>query len=224
MNNQQEQQRISLTYNTEKVIKGFCVVGLNEDNIKIINNSNSNINSNNSSKIKRRFISQIDIIQHDINNTNTNTNTKKLIKSNNEIWYRINKLDSWMRVFFTEEYDYENHPPITGIKLIECDKLIPTNTTTINNNNNNTNKETNEYLLMKQKEITNGYIPVKVHYNTNTNNINQLDPSNILDYEKHNESFIKISNSYNLKNKILLKSNNSNNPNNHGVILAIKPL
>lgn len=98
----------SLESNLEKAIKSFSVVGLNPDHIY-----HSTIEQ------PKHYIERIDIIKY-----KTQT-TENLIILQGGFEKRIRLMPNgefWLRVFFTDDYCLE-HPPITGVKTVECDEL-----------------------------------------------------------------------------------------------------
>ena len=124
----------STNTNLNKVVKSFCVVGLDENHIY----------PHDLIDVEKKFITRIDIIKSnpkDISLTKekdcNNDNTVKKIKLNS-------KGDYWLRLFYSSVYNHKN-PPITKLLLLKCDAL---------------NKE---YMLLNKKYIEDGYMPVRVY-------------------------------------------------------------
>jgi hypothetical protein len=90
-----------------KVIKTFCVVGLDEKKItKYREEDNAN-----------RFVQNIDIVQKDMK-----LNMDELRPNETEKWSILNKSSNfWLRVQYSKVYS----EPITGIKVIECEYESP---------------------------------------------------------------------------------------------------
>lgn len=89
-----------------KVIKSFCVVGLDTEHIYY-----------EGIETKKLYINRIDMIKSQ--SIDINDSTVKI--DDNEIWIRITEeSDFFIRLFLIDEYDHEN-PPITDIKILDCE-------------------------------------------------------------------------------------------------------
>lgn len=84
-----------------KIIKSFCVVGLNEAKLSKYNETDT-----------PPFVQNIDILQKTIK-----VNMDK-IEMENEKWIRIIKTSNcWLRI----QYSLSYHEPITDFKIVECE-------------------------------------------------------------------------------------------------------
>ena len=92
----------SLSQNdTGKIIKSFCVVGLNESKLTKYNEVDSH-----------PFVQNIDILQKTLK-----VNMDKIEKEN-EKWIKIIKTTNcWLRIQYSTSY----HEPITDFKIVECE-------------------------------------------------------------------------------------------------------
>ena len=174
-----------------KIIKSFCVVGLNENEEQL-----NYYNDDNQSNV---YIKNIDILVKKIP-TNKNIYTK-----DEEKWYRVNKgSDTWFRIQTTKEYNN----PITDFKIFGCTydekencllidkkhfkaKYYPIRATIINDNTENNKDETDKLRILDE------YVP------------------DILQEYKEDNNLIKIPKEFNIKDIMNLPVKN-----NAGVILV----
>ena len=84
-----------------KIIKSFCVVGLNSDQLHYYNDKER----------PQLYINNIDILVAKI------STHKNIYKRGDEIWYRVmENSDTWFRIHYKEKYNN----PITDFKIIGC--------------------------------------------------------------------------------------------------------
>ena len=96
------ERNFNLTANL-KIIKTFCVVGLDEKKITKYREEDN----------VTQFVQNIDIVQKDMK-----LNMEVLNPKDNEKWCVLNKTNHfWLRVQYSKTYS----EPVTGIKVIECE-------------------------------------------------------------------------------------------------------
>ena len=165
----------------DKIIKSFCVVGLNQEQLHYYDEDNKDVNSYN-------YIQNFDVLVKKI------PTTEHVLERKDEKWFRVLKnSDTWLRAKFSHKYN----KPITDFKIIGCsfdetgnylllekkhieEKYFPIEVTYIKENSDsqiNENKDDEE------------------------NTINILEELNIQDIkeDKEENEYIKIPKKYDLK-------------------------
>ena len=183
-----------------KIIKSFCVVGLNEEKLNYYNNDDkSNI-----------YIKNIDVLVKKLP-INKNVYVKK--GENEEKWYRVMKgSDTWLRVQTTKEYN----TPITDFRIIGCKCDEKENCLLLDKKHFNANYYPIRATIIKDDEDNNPTSnESKIHDQINDYRIlDEYIPVNFHQYKEDN-NLIKIPKEFNLKNIMNLPVKN-----NAGVILV----
>ena len=85
----------------DKIIKSFCVVGLNKEQLQIYNDTEKS----------KKYVQNLDILVKKFQTT------KNQLVRGEEKWFRVMKdSDVWFRVQYTQEYNQ----PITDFKMVGC--------------------------------------------------------------------------------------------------------
>ena len=181
-----------------KIIKSFCVVGLNEEQLHIYNDSEKS----------KKYIQNIDILVKKIQTT------KNQLIRGDEKWFRAMKdSDTWFRIQYTQQYNL----PITDFKMVGCKYDENENCLLIDKKYINQGYYPIRITIVKDNEES---ISTANSSGNNDNNnlkdivsiLNEYIPSN---KENANNNFIKIPKEFNAKEIMNMPVKN-----NAGVILV----
>ena len=181
-----------------KIIKSFCVVGLNEEQLHIYNDSEKS----------KKYIQNLDILVKKIQTT------KNQLVRGDEKWFRVMKdSDTWFRIQYTQKYNN----PITDFKMIGCKYDESENCLFIDKKYISQGYNPVRITIVKDNEESIS----TANSNGNNESVNLKDIISILDEydlsnkENENSDFIKISKEFNAKEIMNLPVKN-----NAGVILV----